>query len=339
MQNRYIPGIRTLLTWLLFSLTMTGSGQASGNTYWKLSNLKRVDGKAMYGATLSMMEHAAERNPYFIKEGDRLTFSYPQKKSITLAEFITMTGEKAGPGAAAAGFNNTYLDSITGIEVSESKLVVHFEYFGTLDNDKRFVAEYKLITPEQYAKRVEADIQEEKVREGAKQRFLETYKQRAAWKQPSTTGALKEIVLQGSLGSITLLAPKGYDVRESGDFEVHRFGPFDAGTFSHNNVFKLYQEPSTNTEATCFVVPAEGRTFNLQEYINSKERYIVEQEGNGFYAIEPEYDEDTKEVSIENHIFFRYFVKGDRVIFVMAETDEEPKASELYRFMQQLRLK
>lgn len=338
MQNRYLPGIRTLLTGLLFSLTMNSSGQASGSTYWKLSNLKRVDGKAMHGATLSMMEHAVERNPYFIKEGDRLTFSYPQKKSITTAEFITMTGEKTGPGAAEAGFNSTYLDTITGIEVAEGKLFVYFEYFGTLDKDKRFVAEYKSVTPEEYGKRVEADMRKGKVSEAAKRRFLEAYKQSAPWKQGSATGKLKETVLEGSLGTITILMPKGYEAKESGNVEVHQFGPFDVGNFSDNNIFRLYEE-SSNMEATCFIAPAKGRTFNLQEYIESKERYIVAQENNGFYAIEPEYDEDTKEVTIDNHVFFRYFVAGDRVIFVMAETDEESEASKLYRFMQQLRLK
>ncbi len=310
----------SIFLFCLLSAATSCSGQQKDTSYWTLTEIKKVSGKPMHGATLAYMEEIASSHPYFKRSGNRLSFEFPSQKELAVTDFTNFSDRKE------LSYGNP-MDTVTGVNLVKGQTVVTFIYKGTLDQDKLFEAIYENTHSTEYLKRLEQDKENLQLQNTAIEKFVSNYENPGLKTYAKTKKPNKRISLKGKYGEVRLRIPSEYQLKSSGDVTAYKFGAFQLGSFADNDIYNLINEESGESVATIFVTQARGRTFKLEDYLSTTKYKVRIKDDRTVYAIEPVYNSDKKTVEIQQHITFGHFKKDQTQIFLLAENDDEKQAA------------
>ena len=132
-----------LLSLLIIASFFSSCKGQDKTQYWTFETVQETNKALMHGVTLSYMDQLAKQNMHLQTEGESVIVDYPYQKKIDKKSFKTLANFKLFKDQKEA------LDSITGINEEDGKLIVKFKYSGSATL-KNFEMIFKSLTKEEY---------------------------------------------------------------------------------------------------------------------------------------------------------------------------------------------
>lgn len=328
----------------LFTITNTGCTQTK--TYWVLADVYRESREPMMGMTLGYMEDLARKNTLLVKTGTLIHVDFPEKLDFRTDTVKSITYNRIQKSSFSDGMEGSLIDSIYNISTSGDTLKVSFNYGGKKKSDNRFQIAYVKVNEADYYKYLKEDELTAVSRKRAVDDLVKTYRFDPSWKTAQHE-ALKEIKLTDSLGKASVRLPKNFDIDHAGSIYVNTIDRLKVGTLAPDNVhYKVIMENDKESfgDANLFMVKGSKEDFDLKRYISGKSFRVVDQQEDGFHAIQASYNLEKKKAEITNYISFRHFYKnGLHLIYLsdddLGATDVPALAKRHYALMQSMAVK
>ena len=323
MDHFNFPMRNTFFATMLCLLILSNVGCTQTKSYWVLTDLYRVSREPMMGMTMSYMEMLAKKNTLLVKTGSMIHVDFPEKLDFNTDTVKSITYSRIKKSDYSDGLEGSLVDSIYNISSSGDSLKVSFYYGGSKKDEYRFQVAYVKVTEAEYYKFLKEDEQTAKVRKQAVDDFIKAYKFDASWKL-APHEPMKGVKLTDSIGTVSVRLPKNFFVDDAGSLYVNTIDRLKVGTLAHDNVhYKVVMENDKESfgDANLFIVKGAIDNFDLKRYISGKNFTIVDQQDDGFHAIQVSYNEEKKKAEIFNYISFRHFYKNGLHIVYLTEDD------------------
>lgn len=331
-----------ILCLLLFSTT----GCTQSKTYYVLTDIYRDSREPMMGMTMSYMEDLVKKNTMLIKTGKLIHVDFPEKHDFSTDTVKSITYTRIKKSDYSDGLEGSLVDSIYNISNSGDSLKIKFCYGGGKKTDSRFTVAYVKITEADYYRYLKEDEAKAKARKQAVDEFIKAYKFDASWKT-APHEPLKEQKLADSIGKVSVRLPKNFYVDDAGSLYVNTIDRLKVGSLAHGNVhYKVVMDNDKESfgDANLFVVKGSIADFDMKRYISGKGFTVVDQQGDGFHAIQVGYNDEKKNAEIVNYISFRHFYKdGMHIVYLTEDSPGTEDATALakrhYMLMRNLEVK
>jgi hypothetical protein len=327
-------------------LIISNTGCTQTKSYYVLTDIYRVSREPMMGMTMSYMEGLVKKNAMLVKTGSLIHVDFPEKFDFNIDTVKSITYSRIKKSDYSDGLEGSLVDSIYNISSSGDSLKISFFYGGSKKLDNRFQVAYVKITEADYYKYLKEDEAKAKAHKQAVDDFIAAYKFDSSWKIASHE-PLKEQKLVDSIGTVSVRLPKNFFVDGAGSLYVNTIDRLKVGTLAHGNVhYKVVMDNDKESfgDANLFVVKAEMDDFDMKRYISGKSFTIVDQQADGFHAIQVSYNEEKKKAEISNYLSFRHFYKnGLHVVYLSDDSpgtgDSTDLAKRHYILMENLNVK